>query len=87
MEKRSPVSAAMVLLVVTPARSHPGSPAGSCPSRQPPPAAPGDADSGSLLATALLVGPSARDCAKQLKKWDFCFCIKLWGHAAASGGL
>lgn len=35
MEKRSPASAVVALLVVTPAWSHPCSPAGSCPSQQP----------------------------------------------------
>lgn len=61
MEKRSPARGN--LLVPTPAWSHPGSPAGSSPSRQPP----GGADSGSLLATTLLLGPLALECAKQLK--------------------
>lgn len=38
------------------------------------PAPPGrDADSGSLLATALSVGPSAPACAKQLKNGIFVF--------------
>jgi len=84
MEKRSPASAAMALLVVTPCLE---------PSRflswfLPFTAAPSrDAGLGSLLATTLLVGPLARECAKQLKKWDFCFCIHPWGHAPASGGV
>lgn len=72
MEKRSPASAAVVLRCGNPCPEPSRFPSWFLPFTAAPPP-PGDADSGSLLATALLVGPSARDCAKQLKNGIFVF--------------